>query len=529
MVAVLRSWRQSYALIFVATVALVAAADYLIYRSTTLGWAAAIVAVAMLLLLALRNAAFFTLPGGRVTWLASVGLLAALVEQPTRLNVLYMLLCLSVLALINAHGWDSDFARWLRRWARWALTGWTRLFLDNGVAVRWLLRRGFSPTLARGLAAWVIPCCLAAVFVVMFAWANPIISGWFARLGTWIEGAVVDLPEFLAPARVMFWLLIAVVAWSLMRVRGRRPRRVPHTAADEAEATARQHHEAAAGGSGLGPPPGVVVRSLVLFNIVFVVQNALDSRFLFGGRGLPEGMTYPQYVHRGAYPLVAAALLAAAFVLLTFRPGSRTEASRWARRLVYLWITQTIFLTFTAAWRLVRYAEMTGLTRLRLASMIWFTLVALGLFYIVWRILRRRSNAWLINANAVTALLVLYACCFLNFDGMIARFNAWHCAEAGGRGSAVDVEYLAVLGTPALPALESVRDKIADAATRARAADISRQLRAELNLSLRDWRTWTWRRYRTARQTPAADDPPAPTAAAAPAEPRGMDSRRAPS
>ena len=341
-----------------------------------------------------------------------------------------------MLALINAHGWESDFVRWLRRLARWLITGWTRLFRDNGVAVRWLIRRGFSPALAHGVAAWIIPLCFTSVFVAIFAWANPIISGWFVELGTLITSVIEHLPQVLNVSRLGFWLLFAAFAWSLMRSRtsrgGRRSTSTAMTAAEWDEwLDGRPRH---AQHNALGIPPPMVIRCLVLFNLVFAIENVLDTRFLWT-ETLPPGFSYTEYVHRGAYPLIAAALLAGAFVLVTFNPRSATERSPWARRLVYVWIAQTIFLTLSAAWRLVRYIEMDQLTRLRVASTIWFLLVALGLFYIVWRIVRARSNAWLININAVTALLVLYPCCFLNFDGMIAGFNVRHCAEAGGGGS----------------------------------------------------------------------------------------------
>src|SRR5256714_6983678 len=190
----------------------------------------------------------------------------------------------------------------------------------------------------------------------------------------------------------------------------------------------------------MGVPVGLVVRCLILFNLVFAIENALDLLYLYGHQDM-TGLAYRTYVRRGAYPLVAAALLAGTFVLITVRPRSESQNSTYARKLVYLWIGQTIFLTLSAAWRLLRYIDMTELTRLRVASIVWFGLVAAGLLYIIWRIVGSRSNAWLINVNAVTALIALYPCCFVNFDGMIADFNASHCEEANGRGSPLDIDY----------------------------------------------------------------------------------------
>ena len=63
--------------------------------------------------------------------------------------------------------------------------------------------------------------------------------------------------------------------------------------------------------------------SLAAFNLIFALQNGLDIFFLWSGAPLPEGMTLAEYAHRGAYPLIATALLAGLFVLVTMRPRSR--------------------------------------------------------------------------------------------------------------------------------------------------------------------------------------------------------------
>lgn len=524
----LRSWRQSYALLVLATFAVVWAADFFLYGHR-LGWTAAVVAGAMLVMLAARDTRFLGTLGGRIAWLATLGLLVALIEQPTWLNVLYIIVCLGTLALVNTQGWDDDFMRWLARFGRWAGTGWTRLFLDNGLAMRWLIRRGVSPTLARGIAAWVIPVMLACVFVAIFAWANPIISGWFGQLGTLIANAIDRLPAVFDLGRIFFWFMFAMMMWSLLRSRTWRVRTRTQTPIVGTRATARldatgrssdaygleaappdvasaaevapeppvdgkvlREHNA------LGIPASMVIRCLILFNLVFAVELTTDLFVMLSQQFGSDGTAFKAYVRRGAYPLVAAALLAGAFVLVTFRPNSETERSPWARKLVYLWIGQTILLTLSAVWRLVRYVDLTELTRLRVASTIWFILVGCGLFFIVWRIVKGRSNAWLINANAIAALAILYPCCFINFDGMIANFNARHCAEAGGGGSSLDIGYFERLGTPALPALDSVRDKLTVDWRRDWAKNVSEQLHAELHADLNDWRAWTWRRSRSA-------------------------------
>jgi len=492
-------WRRSYAVLLTATLVIVAAADFFFYGHT-IGWTAAAFATVLLAMLALRDGRFMRTVGGRVVLLASIGLLYALVEQPTWLNVTYTILCVAALAIVNTSGWQPDFPQWVKRWSLLLLTGWMRLFSDNSVVIRCLARHGISPATARGVLVWVVPTSLASVFVALFAWGNPVLAGWIGWAFGWAWDGLWRLPEFLNVPRMLFWLTFASFAWALLRARAKRWHSANAPVALHAVVSTQPSPARAAAITAF------VVRCLILFNVVFLVENVLDVRYLGSTDGLTP-LEYREYVRRGAYPLVAAALLAGLFVLITFRPGSDTERSPWARRLVYLWIGQTIFLTLTAAYRLVQYVEFSELTRLRVASTVWFFLVAAGLGYVIWRIVKGRTNRWLINANALTAAVVLYACCFVNFDGMIAEFNVRHCREAGGAGKSLDIEYFRVLGTTSLPALEEVRPLLGlEKGTewkQEQARQVADYLHGELNEVQSDWRAWTLRRARAAQAVEA--------------------------
>ncbi|HEX8521361.1 MAG TPA: DUF4173 domain-containing protein [Tepidisphaeraceae bacterium] len=513
----LLTWRRSYALLLAATLLCVSLADFFFYNHR-IGWTAAAFAAVLFLFIALRSNRFTRTAGGKLIALAAIGLVAALIEQPTWLNVPYTILCLGALATINAFGLPRDFPEWTKRWGRLLATGWMRLFSDNSVAIRWLVRHGVSPRIAKSIVAWFIPLILAGVFLAIFAWANPILSEWLSIITTHLARALEQLPNFFNLPRIFFWLAIATFAWTLFRGRGKRFNSsslspysargagrgaVPPiaTAANPAHVQPSAKPRASARGShSTSIPASLVIRCLILFNLVFALENTLDVRFL-GNKQLllPTGIEYKEYVRRGAYPLIAAALLAGAFVLITFRPNSQTEQSKWARRLVYTWIAQTIFLTATAAWRLEQYIEMSELTRLRVASVVWFFLVALGLAYVIWRILKHKSNLWLLNTNALTAAIVLYACCFINFDGMIASFNIQHCREGGGPGSSLDIEYFRDLGPTVLPQFEKIRPRLDIGWRIQQAAEVDHDLHQQLAEQQQDWRTWTFRRARAAK------------------------------
>ena len=293
-------------------------------------------------------------------------------------------------------------------------------------------------SLHAALAVLALPIIGSGVILGLFAAANPLIDRFLSSL---------LMPELSVEliVRLIFWGLLFIMVWSLLRPR--LPRRLLPTF----------------DGRGERPLPGVsvvsVTLSLVAFNLIFILQNLMDVAWLWGWAPVPEGMTMADYAHRGAYPLIATALLAALFVLVTLRPGSATASTPAIRKLVMLWIGQNIFLVASAMLRTADYIDAYSLTRLRIAALAWMALVAFGLAAICWRLLRDRSAAWLINVNLAAAGLVLTTTCFVDLGAIAARWNVVHAREVGGRGAALDLCYLDALGDSALLPLLSLQHR----------------------------------------------------------------------
>ncbi len=376
---------------------------------------------------------------------------------------------------LAARGWRDR--RLLRRRRR-------RPWRATGAALRTLLR-------------WVLPVGLGTVFLILFAVANPII-----RRG--IDQSVCALLEILAwvrlpsLARVCFWAVVAGVLWGLWRMRapraGRCVRPPPLPGAPE---PAVERSDALPLWAWPSEQPALALRCLGVVNAIFLLETVVDLIYLWGGRALPVGMSHAAYAHRGAYPLVASALLSGALVLLFFQPGRAVEAHRAARVLVWLWLAQNVQLTLSAAWRLHLYIDARMLTRLRLEALVWMGLVAFGLAAIGWRIAVRRANRWLVDVNAVALLAVLLAYAWWPADAFIARYNVRTCREANGPGRTLDVNYLQCLGFEALPALRAYARM--GAPLSGKAERLATQRSAELQALLANPRGWTWRRGILAR------------------------------
>jgi len=485
-------WRGSFTFLTTACLGLIALADWLFYDHT-LGWTAALFAAALVCVMCIRSTRFLRIGfPGWILFIAALGMIVLLAEEPTPLTVPYAILLLGTLALINANGWTSSALAWVNRWCQLLVLGWLRPILDSRLVAQWVARSPITRvSRGWGIGGWIVPVMLGCVFLGIFCIANPILSNWFKRFTDWAYDLIEHIPEILNVARILFWIICGLCIWALLRART-----FGHSRRHSAEPAAQD--VGIFRPSDLEVEPALIVRCLLVFNAVFALQNVLDLRYLwFNGGELPPGMTFHEYAHRGSYPLIAAALLAAAFVLITFRAGGAAERARPARRLVYLWLAQTTLLTVSAAFRLGMYVEAFALTRLRLAAGIWMLLIVMGLIWIVWRIVARRSNGWLLRVNILTAATVLYACAVFNFDGAIARFNIRHADVA--TSDRLDLDYFRVLGKDSLPVLEPFVNRVKDPERRKDVQHLIDNLRAELREETSDWRGWTYRRHRFSR------------------------------
>jgi hypothetical protein len=454
----------SFALKASAALALVGIADLLFWGhdiGSTLG--------AFALLLTLAATALH--PAARRDRKAGWALLAATVLSlvlawaPSLLAWILFWATLSLAVLLPRAARFDDAWRWSQRLVAQAVVSLAGPWLDlararktNRAAQAWNWR-------AAG-ALLALPVVGGGVFLALFAAANPVIATALSAL---------RFPAFSAELffRAIFWLMVLTLAWSLLRPRRRRALPVDKSASRRAVAE---------------PPVATVTLSLIVFNALFALQNGLDAVILWGGAGPPAGLTLAQYAHRGAYPLIATALLAGLFVLVALDPRMKTAKVPLIRVLVVAWVAQNLFLVASSILRTVDYVEAYSLTRLRIAALVW-----MGLVLICWRMLRGRSGAWLINANAVATLLVLTAGCVVDLGAVAAAWNVRHAREVGGKGPELDVCYLAQLGPSALVSLVELERRSTVPALTDRVAWVRERALIDLRAQQADWRAWTVR------------------------------------
>ncbi|MFY2822861.1 DUF4173 domain-containing protein [Ruegeria sp. MALMAid1280] len=289
---------------------------------------------------------------------------------------------------------------------------------SSGTSVRTFLRN------------WAFPLGGVMILSALLISANPVLEHMLVRM------LRVDFDLLVFVRRAMFWIGLALLIWPVLTA----------PAPDEAIALTLPE---------LGAPrflnAGSVFRALVLFNLMLALQSVLDFSILFGGASLPDGMSYATYAHRGAYPLLATALLAGGFALAA-RPFS--ERNPALKSMLLLWLAQNVLLTLSAAFRLDLYIDFYGLTYLRVHAVIWMGLVAIGLAMVAWQVQRGRSSAWLMLRVAALGAGTLYACAFINFAALIATDTLSRAADSD-INIPTDWLYLCSLGHTAAKAMST--------------------------------------------------------------------------
>lgn len=362
----------------------------------------------------------------------AIGFALVQIDRPSPLSVLLFWLSLTLAVLApRAEGFD-DAWRWAQRLVVHGLISSVGPALDLVGGYR-RLPPGQTRQMIGRAPVLILPVVGGMVFLSLFSMANPIISEVLAAVR-------IPPPDM---GRIVFGVIVLIGVWSTLSPRIAKPFLTSSMGLS----------------AGVGLSTATVVLSLAVFNAVFALQNGLDLAFLWSGAPLPSGVSLADYAHRGAYTLIATAVLAGLFVIIALSPSAPTAQVRAVRVLLTVWIAQNLLLVASSVLRTVDYIEVYSLTGLRIAALAWMGLVAIGLVLIGWRMLRDKSGAWLINANALATAVVLAVSSLVDYGALAASWNVRHAREIDGSGAALDVCYLQRVGAPALISLVELQSR----------------------------------------------------------------------
>jgi len=161
-----------------------------------------------------------------------------------------------------------------------------------------------------------------------------------------------------------------------------------------------------------------------------------------------RGLTYADYARSGFFQLVAVAAIT--FVVLAAVRGARRTPSVAVTVAAVAAIALTLVIVAVALHRLDLYADVYGLTTLRLLVTVvaWWIGFVFVLLAVAWLGVGRH-RPWLIAAVIGSALVVLFALDVVNPDAVVAR----HDIHQGAHGGRFDAVYVASLSPDAIPTI----------------------------------------------------------------------------
>ncbi|MBA17878.1 MAG: hypothetical protein CMN73_16250 [Sphingomonas sp.] len=473
----LRTPHRRFLLKIVLAAGLAATADFLFFAhdpGSTLG----LFALLWILALAIGTPAIVRKKRSILALCIATGFALALLDQPGLLAFLLFGTAIALARLMVRRRFDNA-ALWAGRLALLGITAPFTPLIDLGRVLR-LRGKGRMRRFATVISVVALPLAGGALFLALFADANPVIADVLGRIQAPDIGWLI--------VHFFFWGIVLVGVWPIFRPLAMATRDFDPGVIEPLPV--------------LNLPVITLILSLFTFNAVFALQNVLDILFLWSGAPLPGDITLADYAHRGAYVLIATALLAGLFVLVALRPGSAAARSGTVRALLVLWTGQNILLVASSILRTMDYVDAYGMTELRLAALAWMGLVAVGLFLISWRLMFGLSARWLINANALAAALVLSVSSVVDYRAVVAHWNVRHADIAGG-SSFTDLCYLNQLGASALVPLIDLETRVEDPKLRAQVRWLRYRALVRVIERQQDWHSWTWRNDRRLRRAMA--------------------------
>jgi hypothetical protein len=200
---------------------------------------------------------------------------------------------------------------------------------------------------------------------------------------------------------------------------------------------------------------GIVL--LFLLNALILCFNYIDITNIWIGFQW-NGEFLKEFVHEGTWILLFSVFISAAIALYFFNNNLNFYSkNKLLKRLTVIWIAQNLVMTFSVTIRNLYYINYFGLAYKRIAVLFFIALVSVGLFTIVIKILRVKSNYFLWRITGLSLLAVLTVSTLFNWDIIITKYNFTHYNR-----SLIEYRFIYELSDATLPYATKTAEKLSD-------------------------------------------------------------------
>ncbi|MGN6602821.1 MAG: DUF4153 domain-containing protein [Ginsengibacter sp.] len=319
----------------------------------------------------------------------------------------------------------------------------------------------------RRIRLFIIPIAILSVFFAIYASANVVFSNMFSDALDAIVNWLTNIFSWFSFDRVAFFFLgIFIVSGILIRSGicwfSEKDMNFHNTLTRKKNRFKKWRETAfadllqlilgktATGNLALKNEYRIGTVSIILLNILLLVINVLDIRYVWLGIGLNSNTKLSAYVHEGAGLLILSIILAMLVLLFFFRGNINFyKQDKWLKYGAYLWILQNTFLVASVFCRDYYYISSLGLAYKRIGLLFFLAMVLAGLVTILLKIHLKKTVFYLLRTNGWVALVLLVVSSCVNWDVAIAKYNLQHKATIKP-----DVHFLLSLSDEALPVLQ---------------------------------------------------------------------------
>lgn len=407
--------------------------------------------VLAILLLLLKNPTNLRRPAWIIAATGSIATAGCLMWYGTFLALLGNVFSLLILSAISIEARTSIFVSLFHGFYSMA-SAFVHMILDGmnrsekrRTAEREQLAEGNPPTmphLDKKRGRWaliIIPVVLLIVFFVLYRASNPV----FAEV-------TADLFDFISVEWLIFTLVGVLVMYGFFYHKG-----IPELQKFDAETS-----------GALAPKEKQTMfdrvmsiinenrSGIMLFavlNLLLLSVNIVDINYLWIGAELPEGLNYSEMVHQGVDALITSIIIAILIILYYFRGRLNFfEGTGLVKWLAIFWVAQNVLMIVSTAYRNHLYIDNHALTEKRIGVYVWLLLTVIGLTFTLVKIIRKRSNWYLVRSTGWSFYAVLVISCFFNWSVIITDYNLDWTERTG---KTLDVNYLNRLSAGNLPRL----------------------------------------------------------------------------
>lgn len=195
------------------------------------------------------------------------------------------------------------------------------------------------------------------------------------------------------------------------------------------------------------------VLCFALLNLLLLFLNLIDLSTLWLSTQKEAANVYASELHGGTNALIFSIVLAMLVILYFFNGNLNFyRKNKTLKLLAIIWIVQNTFLVLSVWLRDYNYIVMYGLTYKRIGVAVFLLLCSTGLVTVYLKVVKRKTFFFLFKANGLAWYLLLFVCCFVNWDVFIVEYNL-----KNQKASSIDIDHLSELSDHALPLLDQNR------------------------------------------------------------------------